>query len=141
MTGTRGLLLAGWIVTALVGGGLAAAEADQPKPGTGPLRRATFELTNEVTVKVPEGARRVRVWMALPQDNDPAQQVKDLKIEAPVATRIERDSEGSRILYLEMSAPTVKEFTVVETFTLTRSEIRDQIDATKARPLTDADRA
>jgi len=85
------------------------AAAQAPKPGTGPLRTATFELRNEVKVKVPEGAQRIRMWMALPQDNDPAQQVRDLKIEAPFPYRFERDSEGSRVLYLETQASTVKE--------------------------------
>jgi len=106
-----------------------------------PLRQASFELRNEIKVKVPDGAQRLRVWVALPQDNDPAQQVRDLKIEAPYAYRIERDSEGSRVLYLEAANPKDKELTIVETFGLTRREIRDQVDASKARPLTDADRA
>jgi len=106
-----------------------------------PLRQATFELRNEIKIKVPDGAQRLRVWVALPQDNDPAQQVRDLKIEAPYAYRIERDSEGSRVLYLEAAGPKDKEITIVETFGLTRREIRDQVDASKARPLTDADRA
>jgi transglutaminase-like putative cysteine protease len=106
-----------------------------------PLRQATFELRNEIKIKVPDGAQRLRVWVALPQENDPAQQVRDLMIEAPYAYRIERDSEGSRVLYLEATGPKDKEITIVETFGLTRREIRDQVDASKARPLTDADRA
>ncbi|OLB94464.1 MAG: hypothetical protein AUH30_17545 [Candidatus Rokubacteria bacterium 13_1_40CM_68_15] len=106
-----------------------------------PLRQATFEVRNEIKIKVPEGAQRLRVWVALPQDNDPAQQVRDLKIEAPYAYRTDRDSEGSRVLYLEATDPKDKELTIVETFGLTRREIRDQVDASKARPLTDADRA
>jgi hypothetical protein len=43
---------------------LAAAPAGQPK-------RATFEITNALTVKVPEGAKRVRVWLAVPQSEHP----------------------------------------------------------------------
>lgn len=132
MAMTAVVLAAGWPTS---------TEAQAPKPGTGPVRQATFELRNEVKVMVPDGAQRLRMWMALPQDNDPAQQVRDLKIDAPVAHRIERDSEGSRVLYLEVAAPKMKEFTVVETFVVTRSEIRDQVDPAKARPLTDADRA
>lgn len=115
--------------------------AETAAPGTGPLRQATFEVRNEVKVKVPDGAHRVRVWMALPQDHDPAQQVRDLKIDAPYPYRVERDSEGSRVLYLEAPDPSAKEFTVVETFVVIRSEIRDTVDPSKARPLTDADRA
>lgn len=105
------------------------------------VRQATFQLRNEVKVKVPDGAQRVRIWMALPQDNDPAQEVRDLKIDSPYTYRITRDSEGSRVLYVEAAAPKEKEIAIVETFGLTRREIRDQIDASKARPLTDADRA
>jgi hypothetical protein len=37
-----------------------------------PLRKATFELKNEVIVQVPDGAKRVRVWTALPQDESGA---------------------------------------------------------------------
>src|SRR5947199_10235244 len=96
-----------------------------------PLRQASFELRNEIKVKVPEGAQRLRVWVALPQD-DPSQQVRDLKIEAPYAYRIERDSEGSRVLYLEAANPKDKELTIVETFGLTRREIREQVDAALA---------
>ena len=88
------------------------------------MRQATFELRNEIKIKVPEGAQRLRVWVALPQDNDPAQQVRDLKIEAPYAYRTDRDSEGSRVLYLEATDPKDKELTIVETFGLTRREIR-----------------
>src|SRR5437879_4662850 len=80
-----------------------AAGADGPKAGTGPLRSATFEITNEVKVTVPDGARQIRVWMAMPQDDDPAQQVTRLKIDAPGAYRFTRDSEGSRVLYFEVS--------------------------------------
>ena len=106
-----------------------------------PLRRATFELRNELKVMIPDGAQRVRVWFALPQDNDPAQEVSDLKVEAPYPHRIERDSEGSRVLYLEVQAPRQEEFTVVTTAVVTRTEVRHSVDASKARPLTDADRA
>src|SRR5262249_11062120 len=49
-------------------------------------RKATFELKNEITVQVPDGAKRVRIWTALPQD-DPAQEIKNLKIESPYPYR------------------------------------------------------
>jgi len=136
-------ILVGVAIAAVIvaSGSPGSGGADAPKPGTGPLRQATFELRNEVKLKVPDGAQRVRIWMALPQDNDPAQKVRDLKIDAPVPYRVERDSEGSRTLYLEVLEPKVKELAVVETFVVTRSEIRDRVDPAKARPLTDADRA
>ena len=103
------------------------------------LRKATFELKNEITVQVPEGAKRVRVWAALPQD-DPAQQIKNLKVEAPFPYRVELDSEGSKVLYLEGDAPKTKELKIVTTFVLTRSEVRSGVDAKKAEPISEADR-
>lgn len=137
----KGALTAAVAAPVMVGGFATPLGASTAQPRTGPLRKATFDIRNEVTVKVPEGARRVRMWLALPQEDDPAQQVRDLKIEAPVAYRFERDSEGSRILYLEALEPKEKALTVVQTFTLTRSEIRDPVDPKRARPLTDEDRA
>lgn len=121
--------------------GTATARAESGKADPGPLRRTTFELRNELNVKVPEGAKRIRIWFALPQDNDPAQQVNDLRVEAPYPHRIERDSEGSRVLYLELTDPQEKEIKVVTTSTVTRSEVRHSVDPGKARPLSDADRA
>ena len=103
------------------------------------LRKATFELRNEITVLIPEGAKRVRVWVALPQD-DPAQQIKNLKIDAPYPYKVELDSEGSKVLYLEGDAPKAKEFKIVETFVVTRSEVRSGVDAKKAEPISEADR-
>jgi len=35
----------------------------------GPPKRASFEITNALTVKVPAGAQRVRVWLAVPQSD------------------------------------------------------------------------
>jgi transglutaminase-like putative cysteine protease len=104
-----------------------------------PLRKATFELRNEITVQVPDGAKRVRIWAALPQD-DPAQQVKNLKIDAPYPYQVALDSEGSKVLFIEGNAPKQKELKIVETFTITRSEVRSGVDAKKARPLSEADR-
>jgi transglutaminase-like putative cysteine protease len=103
------------------------------------LRKATFELKNEITVQVPDGAKRVRVWTALPQD-DPAQEIKNLKIEAPYPYRVELDSEGSKVLFLEGDAPKEKELKIVTSFVLTRSEVRSGVDAKKAKPISEADR-
>jgi len=116
------------------------AVAKTAKDG-GALRRANFELRNELTVNIPEGAKKVRVWFALPQDDDAAQKVSGLRIEAPYPHRVERDSEGSKVLYLEARNPKQKDFKVVTTFNVERSEVRTSVDPAKAKPLTDADRA
>jgi len=117
------------------------AVAKTAKDGAGALRRANFELRNELTVNIPEGAKKVRVWFALPQDEDAAQKVSGLRIEAPYPHRVERDSEGSKVLYLEAQNPKQKDFKVVTTFNVERSEVRTSVDPAKAKPLTDADRA
>ena len=75
----------------------------------------------------------------LPQD-DPAQQIKNLKVEAPYPYKVELDSEGSKVLYLEGDAPKAKDFKIVETFVVTRSEVRSGVDAKKAEPISEADR-
>ncbi len=113
---------------------------ESPKEGQPPLRHASFEMRNEVKVKVPDGAQRVRVWMALPQEED-AQQVSNMRIEAPYPWRIGRDSEGSRVLYLEAQHPQEKDFSVVTTFAVTRWEVRHSVDPGRARPISDVDRA
>ena len=138
------LLLIGAVPLSIAGDS-ASPKATQGEAG---LQRATFEVRHELKVIVPEGAQRVRVWFVLPQE-DPvpgdgtgvAQQVNDLQIEAPYAYRVERDAEGSKLLYLETTNPKEKEFKIVETFVLTRDEVRMSVDPTKAKPLTDADRA
>ncbi len=138
------LLLAGGVSLCHVArAGLSAKDQGDP-----PLRRATFEVRHELKVMIPEGAQRVRIWFAFPQDDlvpgdgaGPAQQVSDLQVEAPYPYRIERDSEESKVLYLEAINPREQELKLVETFVLTRTEVRSSVDPTKARPLSDADRA
>jgi len=127
-----------------------AGESSSTKatPGDSAARQATFEVRHELKVVVPEGAQRVRVWFVLPQE-DPipgdgtasAQRVTDLQIDAPYPYRVERDSEGSKVLYLEATNPKDKELKIVETFVVTRNEVRTNVDPSKAKPLTEADRA
>ncbi len=126
------------ILTALACVVAADGHSAAAKPGQTP-RSATFEARNEVKVLVPEGARSVRIWLALPQE-EPLQKVSTFKMEAPVSHRVTIDSEGNRIAYLELTNPTQKEFLVVETFVLTRQEQISGVDATKAKPISEADR-
>ena len=106
-------LIVAWLLVGMVSlscaGESSSTKASQGDPAT---RQATFEVRHELKVVVPEGAQRVRVWFVLPQE-DPipgdgtasAQRVSDLQIEAPYAYRVERDSEGSKLLYLEATNP------------------------------------
>jgi transglutaminase-like putative cysteine protease len=140
----RALLLVGVV-------SLSLAEESSPtksNQGDSAVRQATFEVRHELTVTLPEGAQRVRVWFVLPQE-DPipgdgtasAQRVTELQIDAPYPYRIERDSEGSKVLYLEATDPKDKELKIVETFVVTRNEVRMSVDPSQATSLTEADRA
>jgi transglutaminase superfamily protein len=153
MSFTRNRRCAAGLIGALLVVGIGsmtyAGESSSTKPSQGDpaARQATFEVRHELKVVVPEGAQRIRVWFVLPQE-DPipgdgavsAQRVSDLQIEAPYPYRVERDSEGSKLLYLDATNPQEKELKIVETFVLTRNEVRTIVDASKAKPLTEADR-
>jgi transglutaminase-like putative cysteine protease len=102
-------------------------------------RSAAFEVRHELKIVVPEGARQLRIWFAMPQ-KDPLQQVDKFKVDSPVAHRVTTDSEGNTAVYLEVTDPKVKEFTVVEAFTLTRREQVSSADAKKTRPLNASER-
>src|SRR5437868_5747944 len=92
--------------------GFAQAQTSKPKS-------LTFDARHELKVMIPEGAKKVRIWFALPQETS-QQQVANLKIESPLPYRIEREAtEGSRFLYVEVNAPTTRDVTFVTTFRLT----------------------
>jgi transglutaminase-like putative cysteine protease len=98
-------------------------------------KEAKFAVRHELKVLVPEGAKKVRVWFAFPAE-DPNQTVGSVKIDAPFPHRLEKDAVGNTFLYLEAVDPKVKDFTIVETFDVTRREQLTQPDPAKTRPLT-----
>src|ERR671917_2435706 len=85
---------------------LAAAPAVQPK-------RAMFEITNAFTIKVPEDARRMRVWFAVPQ-SDAESEIRALNVEAPYPVRYSTDSSGNRVGYLQVNSPQGKQISFRE---------------------------
>jgi transglutaminase-like putative cysteine protease len=66
----------------------------------------TFRFTYNFTVKdIPPGAKRVRVWVPVPQ-SDQHQTVRVLTIKAPAKTQITHEPEyGNRMMYAEMQNP------------------------------------
>jgi len=66
----------------------------------------TFRFTYNFTVKdIPPGAKRVRVWIPLPQ-TDQHQTVRVLAVKAPVKTRITQEPQyGNRMMYAEIENP------------------------------------
>jgi transglutaminase-like putative cysteine protease len=120
-----------WVPLAL------AAVASAQSPGSAPnegARKGRFELRHEVEVKLPAGAKTLSMWMALPQE-DAIDKVSDLKIESPYPTRVTKDNEGNRVLYIEGKAPFEPAFKVVTTFGLERLEDRHLPDAKATRAL------
>jgi transglutaminase-like putative cysteine protease len=101
-------------------------------------RTASFEVRHELKVTVPEGAKNVQAWFAMPQE-DPAQQISKFKLVTPVPYRITTDSKGNQMVFLEIE-PSRKEVSVVETFTVIRQEQLSGVDAKNATPLTSAER-
>jgi transglutaminase-like putative cysteine protease len=125
------LLLAG---LALAAGVPDAARAQE----TGP-RSATFAARQEFKVVIPDGAKKVRAWFTMPQ-SDPAQTVTGFKVECAFPTKQVQDSAGNFSIYVEILNPTVKDFTLVETFTINRKEIRNNLDPARTRPISDNER-
>ncbi len=106
----------------------------------GMQKSASFDARHELKVMVPEGAKKLRVWMTVPQDA-PQQRVTGFRVVSPFAYRIERDkTEGSKFLYVEAVAPTAREFTIVTTFRVTREEVRNRLNPANAKPLSQSER-
>jgi len=109
-------------------------------PGMVAPKQATFQVKNEFKVQAPKGAKTVRMWFAIPQE-DAASVVRDLRVTADFPVQYFRDDWGNRVGYAEVSAPGEGPITVREEFALTRTEIRNTIDPAKTRPLTEQERA
>ena len=102
-------------------------------------KKASFKVKNVFTIKVPQGAKQVRAWFAVPQD-DSRTEVRNLSFKADYPVRVETDSWGNKVGYIEAQAPSQASIVVEETFEVTRSEILNRVDASATRPLTDAER-
>ena len=106
----------------------------QPRP-----KQAVFKVKNVFNVTVPKGAKRVRIWFAVPQE-DAYSSNRNLTNSTEVPVRLTFDSWGNRVGYLERSNPTESQIVIREEFELIRNEIRTQPDPAKTRPLTPAER-
>jgi len=115
-----------------------AAQATSNAQKFSPLAR-TFRFTYNFTVKdIPSGAKRVRVWIPVPQ-TDQHQTVRVLAVKSPVKTRITQEPEyGNRMMYAEIQNPAQgkAEFTVE--YTITRREFSrgdyEQLKQTDRKP-------
>jgi transglutaminase-like putative cysteine protease len=117
---------------------LAGAPAGAQESGG---KTATFSAKQEFKVVIPDGAKKVRAWFTMPQQNDPAQAITDWKVECAFPHRVVQDSAGNSSVFVEVLNPTVKDFTLVETFTVVRREIRNKLDPARSGPVSEADRS
>lgn len=104
-----------------------------------PAKRASFHITNVLTVKVPKNAKVVKVWFAIPQE-DAYSTVHNFTVASAYAVRYDRDSWGNKVAFAEIQNPSQEQVTFKEEFDLTRSEIRTTVNASATRPLTDQER-
>jgi transglutaminase-like putative cysteine protease len=110
---------------------------DDPRP-TQP-KQLSFQVRNDFKVQVPKGAKTVRLWFSVPQE-DGVSVVRDFSVTADFPLHYYRDDWGNRVGYAEVTAPEGP-ITLREEFALTRSETLNNIDPSKTRPLTDQERA
>jgi hypothetical protein len=123
------------ILSAFCLGALAADATPPPQP-----KQASFKIKNAFTVKVPKGAKLVRVWFAVPQE-DAYSVVRNFTVASDYPVRYDRDSWGNRVGYVEIRDPTQEQIALREEFDLVRTEVRTTPDPAATRPLTDQERA
>jgi transglutaminase-like putative cysteine protease len=94
------------------------------------VRSRSVEATYVGTVApLPDGARRVDVWIPIPSDG-PYQTVSDVAVEAPSAYTIGRDSAGNRVAHFALVDPKPgKEVEVRARYKVTRREVRSEAPA------------
>src|SRR5208337_1265037 len=99
-----------------------AAQAPSPAQKFSPPAR-TFRFTYNFTVKdIPPGAKRVRVWIPVPQ-TDQHQTARVLAVKAPVKTRMTEEPEyGNRMMYAEIQNPAAGKAEFTLEYKITRRE-------------------
>ena len=99
----------------------------------------TLHFTYNFTIKeIPAGAKRVRVWVPVPQ-SDEHQSVRVLGVKAPVKTRMTRESEyGDRMMYAEIKNPDAGDASFTLEYNVTRREFSRgdyaQLERTDQKP-------
>ncbi len=153
--GWVGVVAAG-VATALAAGGCSSADVRAAEGPAGPTSRpavaeqpataaepARFAVHHALTVKdIPAGARKVRIWFCVPDDDD-CQKVLDLTVPtAPAGYRLTRDPvNGHRYLYAEVNPAAAPGPVAVATdFVIQRRTVRVAPDPALAGPLTAAHR-
>ena len=67
-------------------------------------KQASFQVKNEFKVQVPKGAKTVRMWFSVPQE-DAVSAIRDFSVAADFPVQYYRDDWGNRVGYAEVNAP------------------------------------
>ncbi|MGH9547699.1 MAG: transglutaminase-like domain-containing protein [Terriglobales bacterium] len=114
-------VLASFLLLILAAHQLAAQTTSKTRKFSRPAR--SFRFTYNFTVKdIPAGARRVRVWVPVPQ-TDQHQTVRVLAVRAPAKTRMTAEPEyGNRMMYAEIQNPSAGKAEFTLEYQVTRRE-------------------
>lgn len=111
----------------------------QAQTSAEPVTR-TYHVRQNVTLSdIPAGAKSVKWWISIPDDNHD-QNVLDFSAPAvPGAWHIVTEpAHGSRFMVVEVNAPSAKSLVTTVEFTLRRQSSFTAIDAAKVGPITDS---
>lgn len=118
-----------------------------PNPGTSgdevPLGETRVYKVRQTAIvdQIPEGAKQVRFWVAVPEEERHQDVLDFAVVSAPGPWRLEREPDrGNRFLYVEVADPKTPAIEVVVEFTLRREPVLVAIDPAKVGPITDVHR-
>ena len=93
-----------------------------------------FQARNEIAIDVPEGTKELRAWIALPAEDEPLQEVRnlDVQVDAPAPAKVTKkeviDEEGNRFLAVTARDAGGEKLRVTTTFDLARWEAKTELD-------------
>ena len=65
-------------------------------------KQASFQVRNEFKVQVPKGAKTVRMWFSVPQE-DAVSVIREFSVAADFPVHYYRDDWGNRVGYAELN--------------------------------------
>lgn len=154
--GSPSTMMTHWLIPTLLcafaGAISTAAQSPSPAPRLSAASTApkaaelgaarTYRVRQTVRLEaIDEGAKQVRWWISVPED-ERLQDVLDLRVvQAPGKWRFEREPDrGNRFLYIEVDAPKARELEAVVDFVVRREPTLTQIDPAGVGPITDEHR-
>lgn len=121
---------------------LAFPGSSQTASAPAAMTSRTYDVKETVTLKaIPGDAKRVRLWVPIPDDG-PAQKVLDYSVvEAPGVWSVSpQPDHGNRFLYVEAEPKGKDTITLTTSFTIRRDPVHVEVDPASAGKLTDVHR-